>query len=167
MSVYLFGADNSSEPCGIELATRKNTHIDNFQCRDELTLLMKKDVEKFEKTYGFGATRRTDASTLYNCHGLTFACRRAEINDVESLKLILDEDDYAEVDGASVLPGDVMIYFDETGDMLHSAIVVERKVDLLTSIRVVSKWGKGPEYVHNAYNVPYKFTDAKYFRVQL
>lgn len=111
---------------------------------------------------------RADATPLYNCHGLAFASRRTVISDDTAIFLMLNEDGYREVDAASVLPGDLLIYFDEKGQPEHSAVVINagRESRLVFVPLVVSKWGAYKEIIHRANRCPYSFAHAKYFRVQ-
>lgn len=148
---------------GIELATRKNNHIENYQCRDRLTALhLQEDGKTGSK---FLADRRTGPTASYNCHGLAFACRRTEVNSPDAIRLILQDDLYHEVAAADVMPGDVVLYFAEDGDAEHSGIVVGEPDEVFGIPRVVSKWGKGGEFVHRANQCPYNFAGAKYYRV--
>jgi hypothetical protein len=70
-----------------------------------------------------GATLRSGSSD-YNCVGMALANRRAFV-DPEHLKMILEEDGYTEVnDEASVVPGDLALYSDASGEFVHVGIVV-------------------------------------------
>lgn len=109
---------------------------------------------------------RIDPTKLYNCHGMTFASRRTGIYQVSEVKKILKEDRYQEIDLKSVLPGDVIIYFDEKNDVEHSGVVLQvEKADIgLISLKVVSKWGQGHEMIHWADDCPYNIKNKKYYR---
>jgi hypothetical protein len=149
---------------GIELADRDNVHIDNNQCRDKLSLFHLKEIASKEARYS--ATKRTNANPLYNCHGLSFACRRAEIYDVAAIKRILVADRYEEVSRTEALPGDTIIYYGDDGDVEHSGLVIEKANPPIQPPMIVSKWGKGPEYIHSANQCPYDFSQAKFYRVK-
>jgi hypothetical protein len=70
-------------------------------------------------------TRRREATATYNCHGMSFACRRTGIHDVAAVQLILSDDGDKEVHEKDVLPGDVALYFvSGTGELIHSGLVV-------------------------------------------
>lgn len=80
---------------------------------------------------------------------------------------MLKDDGYEEVDAGEYRPGDLIVYFGETGDIEHSGIVVEFAPDdlRLKIPRVLSKWGVGSEWVHPANDCPYSFANVKYYRV--
>lgn len=99
---------------------------------------------------------------------MTFASRRTGIFDVSVLQQILREDGYQEIKPAEVLAGDVILYFNDDGDIEHSGVVVDTQVGGIGGLRIPmvrSKWGKGKEFVHPANHCPYAFGLAKYFRI--
>lgn len=111
---------------------------------------------------------RTASSGIYNCHGLTFASRRARIPDAISISVILEDDKYAEVrNPAEVLPGDVVLYLDNCGDAVHSGVVVERRE--AARLLILSKWGYGPEVIHDVTDVPSNYRNARtlFYRCRL
>ncbi len=61
---------------------------------------------------------------FYNCHGMTFASRRARIWELKEISKVLAEDNYREVEKASTLPGDIVIYYCK-GDAQHSGVVID------------------------------------------
>src|SRR5271170_4067495 len=71
------------------------------------------------------ARPRSSPSPIFNCHGLTFASRRTKIIDRANIMLILEHDEWREIDGQAAEPGDIVIYYDEAGDPNHSGMVVE------------------------------------------
>ena len=84
------------------------------------------------------------------------------------------EDCYSEID--SPIPGDIILYYTDEGDVEHSGIVVSEPVNepvgiddpnihLIRLPMVVSKWGAWREVLHFANHCPYTFTDVKYYRV--
>lgn len=152
----------------LEMMTRKRSHIENVQCHDRIGNFEKKAVEDIDREYEGRARKRTGATALYNCHGLTFASRRTRILSDETLKQILKEDGYAEVEPKSVIAGDIVLYFNESGGIDHSGMVVcNPMTDLISSQpMVLSKWGSGPEYVHPALVCPYPISDIKYYRCE-
>lgn len=107
----------------------------------------------FAKTYD--AKRRSDPSPIYNCHGLTFASRRTTISEPSVVQKIIEDDKYKIVQPDLVMPGDVIIYYDEVGgEIAHSGIVVELTF-LPGCPNVVSKWGMAAEFMHRAHVSPY------------
>lgn len=98
-------------------------------------------------------TCRTEPSVGYNCHGMTFASRRTWIYRAASIRDILADDVYEEVQLTDVLPGDIVVYYSETADPNHSAIVVEWTQDLVQPI-VCSKWAHAGEFIHGLRDCP-------------
>ena len=97
---------------------------------------------------------------------MTFANRRTEIDDPKEVKRIIIEDEYDEVAEHQVLPGDIMLYFAESGDVEHSGIVVEKPTATTLNIPLVySKWGGFWEVIHWANDCPYDMSRAKYYRI--
>jgi hypothetical protein len=96
---------------------------------------------------------RAEPSPVFNCHGLTFASRRTKITDSNAIKTILKDDNWVEISDQEVLPGDIIIYFDQEGDVNHSGIVV-RVGDQLHVPWICSKWGVGAEYLHKVGDIP-------------
>ena len=86
------------------------------------------DESQFEKciTEHPHAKVRNNPSPIYNCHGLAFASRRTTIWNIQEVWKIVKEDNYIEIkDIKDVLPGDLILYIDDDGDIEHSGIVVE------------------------------------------
>lgn len=96
---------------------------------------------------------RTKATGMFNCHGLTFASRRTQINSPAELRKILEDDQYVPVKLTDVQPGDVVLYVGANGDFNHSGIVVEYKDGMVHPL-IWSKWGNGPEAVHALLDCP-------------
>lgn len=146
----------------IALQTREGKDIRNFQAF-AVSQVNKNMATLLEKKYGF-ATFRAPPSSCYNCHGLVFASRRTCIEDVEQIPEILQHDGFEEVDVKQVIPGDVALYYQPSGDIEHSGIVVE-KPDVLDIPVIWSKWGCSHEVVHKANYGPYAADHIRYFRV--
>jgi hypothetical protein len=135
----------------IRLETAARTGIDNHQ-EAELSafhLNWARDIGRQHPA----AKPRTEPSAKYNCHGLTFASRRTSIEKASGIRTILLDDAYAEVPIAEAMPGDIVIYSSDTGDLNHSGIVVECGQHILVPI-VCSKWGSAGEFVHGLKDCP-------------
>lgn len=65
----------------------------------------------------------------------------------QSVEAVLQDDKYVEIQLGSVLPGDVVLYFDEDGALTHSGLVVEYNPEHFSPV-ICSKWGCGGEFVH-------------------
>lgn len=152
----------------IELATRAGNHIENIQPR-ELGNLARNELAAFaEHARAIGGIVRSKASPAYNCHGFTFACRRTELGP-DDVDTVLHEDRYERLgEESQALPGDVLIYRANNGDIPHSAIVVGAPADDdYGRPRVVSKWGQMGEVIHFPNNVPVEYQNCthEYYRV--
>lgn len=118
----------------------------------------------FREKYGQDLVERTAPTGFYNCHGMTFALRRAWVfGDGDTINEILNDDNYDEVENP--LPGDLILYFgDPSEGIIHSGIVVELTITLPLRIRVCSKWAHSAEFIHWAHLSPYG-PNFKFFRV--
>lgn len=147
----------------LKLETRAQNKIDNDQCRDALKhgdFLQATDwLNEFPR-----AIMRGDPTAYYNCHGLSFACRRTGIHAGETLSLILRDDDYLQIQYRDTLPGDLVVYFDEAeNEIIHTGILVTRAAD--PEMWVVSKWGSGPEMLHRLQDCPYDKSRKMFYRM--
>ncbi len=150
----------------IHFETRKGTSINNTQ-----SLI----ISPFQQNQFSGYSRyeviqvRTQPTGYYNCHGMTFGSRRAEITSSKDLKKILKEDGYEEINPniEKVIPGDVIMYFSE-GDFEHSGVVISTPSndDYIKIPIICSKWGCYSEVIHYANNCPYDFSQTKYYRIK-
>jgi len=147
----------------ITLHTRIRSDIPNsqshaFDCYEKRLFLSLE--RKFNK-----AVFREPPNPIYNCHGLTFASRRTSITDNRALQTILNDDGYQKVSLADVLPGDIILYYSEDGDVEHSGVVISKPDSQLKIPLVLSKWGRFKEVVHHANYCPYDFSNVSYYRV--
>lgn len=147
----------------IVVQTRCGNDIPNTQVH-ELTAYHLHTIHLLEKQYP-QAEFKPKFIPIYNCHGMTFAARRTGIFEGLSVRQILREDKYAEIDRLETLPGDIIVYFDDRGDVEHSGFVLEKPKPPVYYPRIVSKWGHGPEATHFANHCPYSLGDVHYFRI--
>jgi cell wall-associated NlpC family hydrolase len=67
--------------------------------------------------------------------------------------MILKDDEYSTVEmPASVMPGDLVVYETDPGDISHVAVVVSNESNLRdgsSKIVVISQWGSQGEYLHD------------------
>ena len=88
----------------LKLQTRAGSDICNCQT-SLITASEHHEFEHYEREFK-DVTRRTDATAIYNCHGLAFASRRTAIDDPRQVWKIVKEDQYEEItDHDDVLPG--------------------------------------------------------------
>lgn len=161
---FIFDASGVPQHTQIELRTRLNQKVDNLQpwsySQFEWNTLYDPD-NPYEKA---GAERVGEVCPVYNCHGLTFGSRRTQIEGSEAVvKMILEDDGFEQIEDKFVKPGDVVIYYGDIGQILHSGIVV--RVGALGVPQVWSKWGKGYEWIHPVGVSPYKFSWVGYHRL--
>jgi hypothetical protein len=153
----------------IVLMTRQGNPIENTQCMiiDDCCL---NQFKILDKDYPESICKwRSHPTGIYNCHGMVFASRRTQIHESSEINKILMEDGYVEIkNDKDVLPGDIVLYLDlESGDILHSAIVIIKPSENMGNPYVLSKWGKWREVLHYAANTGgnYSFEHSKYFRI--
>ena len=153
----------------IKMDTRRGNPIENHQVYDFSPSEMNyfKGLEKeLEKRYGKDVYPRNKPNAIYNCHGMTFGCGRTTIGN-ESVGMILKDDGYCEVDLDNVLPGDVVIYYTDDGEAVHSGVVgCVHQIGNLKVPRVVSKWGKYKEFYHHESSGPYTGYTRRYWRIK-
>lgn len=100
--------------------------------------------------------RTRSLTNVYNCMGMVFASRRTCV-DPEHLRMILNDDDYKQVNDIGQLqPGDVVVYQDDRAEISHVGLVAEVKPDLVggqPQVTILSQWGGAGEYFHRADDV--------------
>jgi hypothetical protein len=147
----------------LQTATRRN--IPNEQI-SEISPFELSQFNGFQQAYGAVNKLRAGPTPFYNCHGLTFASRRTGIFDDVSLRAILADDNYTLISREAVLPGDVILYYAESGEIDHSGIVIEPPTAATFWVPLVySKWGKFSEFIHFGNRCPYDFSAVRYYRV--
>lgn len=111
-------------------------------------------INQFLKGKEDAVIKKVSANAIYNCHGMTFACRRTCIPDAEYKDIvnILSDDGYEKIRDAETLPGDVILYY-EKGQVSHSGIFLY--VNEQEKKMILSKWGSGGEYIHPIDLCPY------------
>src|ERR1043166_3391114 len=149
----------------IALQTSKKTDIANSQESIDRTLpLHRFQVDAIRRKF-IGLVFRNNPSDIYNCHGLTFACRRTGIYEIPEVYKIIRDDRYEEIaDKANLLPGDIILYYGEDGDIEHSGIIM-RLENMGSPVPIIlSKWGMFDEVIHSAFDSPYNKNGIKYYR---
>ena len=145
------------------METRRRTRIDNQQEWGDLPAWYLQQVRDWKNRHKPpGAIHGSVVSSVYNCHGLTFASRRTVIDKPNDIERIIQDDDYGEVDHSDVKPGDIAVYY-SGGDAEHSGIVIEISDD--RPIKILSKWGVGQEVRHWVHVCPYDSSAVQYYRV--
>ena len=148
----------------VALSTRKNSPIPNTRRKPRAPLSM-----QAAQTMVLGAHSSAEIrslSSVYNCMGMVFASRRTWI-EPEHLQMILQDDEYRQVNRNEIQRGDVVVYRGNQNEITHVGIVSEVKVnprDATLEVVVVSQWGYDGEYFHLDDDVnPMLGTPAEYW----
>jgi hypothetical protein len=155
--VYIIGLGEPTDPQALKLETRGRRWIHNVLRPEAAKNQMLERI-----SISLGACPRAkpvSASALYNCYGLVFAARRTAIVDEDDVVAILEDDQYRKLpwDPKTWLPGDIVIYRNEEGEIVHTALVASTSVDLSgkdVTVYVLSAWGECGEYLHPIDEVP-------------
>jgi hypothetical protein len=145
----------------LDLDTRCENQIENEIDRRESRAGDQLLSDDYKRQYPRALHRPTLPTRKYNCHGLTFASRRTWVAKASEIAKLLSEDNYDPVPLDSVMPGDVVVYF-QNGDAEHSGVIIEGGF----IPRVLSKWGPAHEVVHNVNDCPYDSMEKKYYRIR-
>jgi hypothetical protein len=144
----------------LSLHTRCENQIENEIDRRPPRAGDQKLCEDYRRDYPGARHRPTSATRQYNCHGLTFGCRRTWIWKPSEIAKILNDDDYHPVESKDVLPGDIVVYT-QNGDAEHSGIVISAGLVPW----VLSKWGPAHEVLHRVNECPYDAMQISYYRI--
>jgi hypothetical protein len=168
--MLLTAANGYALPNGrIALQTSKNRDIDNYQVFEMSNFEVNQNKD-YESPKYKSVIFRASPSAIYDCHGLTFASRRTCIDEKLEIEKILEDDNYQQVNVASVLPGDIILYVNnDDQDICHSGIVLEAKhnANSLPEIKILSKWGKYREAIHLHITSAYPNTTPFFYRMIL
>lgn len=154
---YIIGFGEPSDPQSLKLETRRRRWI-----RNVVRLEAPRDLMRARIQVCLGACPQAipvSASAVYNCYGLAFAARRCAIVDEEDVETILEDDWYRKRpwDPNAWLPGDVVVYRNDHGAIVHVGVVAKLVVDLMrgdVTVYVLSAWGDNGEYLHFIDEVP-------------
>jgi hypothetical protein len=148
---------------GITLQTKSGNCVANEQC--DISGWERAQFEEIERRWPLGETR-CDPTGIFNCHGLTFAARRTSVSDPNEVRKILDHDGYEAVEEADLLPGDIILYRGDKGDIEHSGMIVNVPDNNFGIPKIISKWGKFKEFVHMANQCPYNYFNITFHRIK-
>jgi hypothetical protein len=103
---------------------------------------------------------RSNSNYPYNCVGMIFAARRAWI-EIDHIYDIFKHDGYTRIDRSKIMEGDIVLYLRD-GQPQHVGVIIF--IDrALNNVKVLSKWGYQPEFVHLIDDVPNIFGVASGF----
>jgi hypothetical protein len=139
----------------IAAQTRSGTHI-LIEESPELPAGRLKAYVSYRQQFPDNLERRA-ATATYNCYGMALVNRRGWVSG-DDIDLILNADGYRLLRlREEAAPGDIVVY-NEEGQTTHVAIIMEFR-QLAPGGNslpwVLSKWGAGPEYLHNASRSPF------------
>jgi hypothetical protein len=163
----LYDAYGSIPHSKITTQTRRGREIDNLQPWQYSSFEWKQLDEYPNKYEALGAVRLNEPCPVYNCHGLTFASRRTQVEgSAATLTAILDDDGYERIPEGRTTTGDIVIYY-IGGLPEHSGIVMGRVTGRsgTDEIKIWSKWGKGNEWVHPVNICPWADSQRYFYRM--
>ena len=134
---------------GEALVTDRGRIVPVFRVKDNLS-------SDTAEEWQFPATDVAAEAMHSNCHGWVFTRGRYIVN-TRGVEMILADNGYEVV--TSPRPGDVIVYRDAAGTIVHSGLVraAERG-----QVWVESKWGVGQRYVHQPEDQSYSTSFAYY-----
>lgn len=165
MGIFLIGGQQNKKD--IKLETSKGNAIDNYQIF-ELSQFEKNQFSDYSTKNYPTMQIRNSPSPIYNCHGMSFASRRTNIDKSTEIRKILADDGYEKIEQKQTLPGDLVLYVTpENSDIAHSGTLTscEHPENSLSIIKVISKWGKFKEIIHNLNDCPYKNCRIEFYRL--
>ncbi|MFN7875010.1 MAG: hypothetical protein ACK5PB_06830 [Pirellula sp.] len=141
--------------------TDKGRRVDLF--RFELKGELPEDDQAIRATsnsFPAALIRRKDADLSANCHGWVFANGVYLINST-GVSMILEDNGYTRVAIPKI--GDIAIYRNAAGNVIHTAIVCSVLTD--QTVLLESKWGVHHRFIHLPEDQPYS-TLIEYFTTQ-
>ena len=94
----------------LRLETRRKTAIKHRLTRSAPPAGAYEEDRAYDRKHPLALRRNVGPCNTYNCHGLTFGARRAEVG-FDDVAVVLDEDDYTEIDRRTVMAGDIANLF--------------------------------------------------------
>lgn len=96
-------------------------------------------------------------TAVYNCHSFAWYDRSYDnvrwIPDISGFK---NDASCTQIADDYIQEGDIFVYYDENGTVLHSGIVTEI-TDNIEDLVITSKWGQGVACIHSIQNVPEEY----------
>ena len=110
-----------------------------------------------ERQFSWRIIRTGDPDPTYNCHGWVFTAGRFALRS-EDVEAILEDNQYEKVDEPQ--PGDLIVYRDDEGRVLHTGLV--RSVIANEIVLIESKWGPLGRFLHGPEDQPWGENCAYY-----
>jgi hypothetical protein len=141
---YVVGMGEKNDPKRLELQTRKGWNIPNSPFLQRSPAEMK-EAFRIQK----GAHPSLNVRSMrshYDCVGLVFGSRRTVI-DIDHVRRILEDDEYATIPRWKAARGDLALYEDSSGPA-HIGIIWGIDT-ILNELMVLSQWGQDGEFFHS------------------
>lgn len=152
MPILIPGMQEPQHPAENAIRTRTGKFIPVENFPPTSLKLMQIRAQALLKERGTIELRSVDGYP-YNCVGMIFASRRAWI-EIDHIYDLLREDDYKRIQVEDVKPGDIVLYKDNGAPLHVGLVIMVERIGLTPNIKVVSKWGKDPEFIHFMEDVP-------------
>ena len=152
--VEIVGFGTERDPAAIPLATREGNFIENARRPPKHPRILLEALRIHTEAHQ--SLRLRSLASEYNCVGMVFACRRTCI-EPELTPRILKEDGYRRIAPADASVGDVIVYKNGQGELVHIGLVITHYPEVRAGkwkTAVLSQWGSVGEYFHDAEDVP-------------
>ena len=155
MAAHIIDPGGPNDRLSLGLETREHRHIRNQRQPARDPNAMKAESAVVAAEVG-GVIRSLDST--YNCMGMVFAARRTAI-EPDSFSLIAGDDGYEPLpEHLAPLIGDVAVYSDDDGAVVHVGVVVARETVVkrlgVGGVTILSQFGKTGEYLHAVDRLP-------------
>ncbi len=134
--------------------------VEDVQRRTDIVL---KDLSRNGKRI---SVVRSCSSYLYNCVGMIFASRRAWI-EINEIYHIFREDGFCKISFDKLSVGDIVVYTSDMAPAHVGLVTTVRRTDgnygKISSVEVLSKWGRDAEILHPMHSVPSTLGTASEF----
>ncbi len=119
------------------------------------------DNPSMRRQLSLAMIRTGEVDLSYNCHGFVFAAGRYWVRGA-GVELILQDNGYQPT--TAPRPGDVVVYRDEQGVLVHTGLV--RTILDADGVLIESKMGSCGRFIHGADRHPYPNTTATYYHTR-
>jgi hypothetical protein len=152
--VEIIGEGGPADRDSTNLYTRKGNRIPSVRRGQRAPSAMRAAFDFITKDHPTRRVRSLDSS--YNCMGMIFASRRSCIEPAQFQAIAADDGYECLPPNKMALPGDVVVYRDENGEVVHVGRIVDYfNIDgLALGYRVLSQIGADGEYIHNLDDLP-------------
>ncbi|MFQ6063557.1 MAG: hypothetical protein ACE5J9_10350 [Methanosarcinales archaeon] len=148
---HIYSSTDPRLPKCTKLWDHRKPRLDTKEKKDEIKKRQKKQKEKDPERKKLQALEQVGHATYeYDCHGKTFGCKKIWINN-DQVQKILDDGGFKKVEGKAKV-GDIVVY--KKNSMIIHTGIVHRVDEKGKVVKVQSKWGLGPDWIHDPNDVP-------------